>query len=154
MTIEKLSQTILAILPQKPPFRFLDRIIAVDETSIVGEYTFKEDEYFYEGHFPGNKVTPGVIQIEAMAQTAVVAYGIYLLQQEDAGNPRDYLTVFTDVQAEFFKEVKPGAKVTIRGEKIFWRRRKLRCKAFLYLANGELAAEATLSGLGVKHGAS
>ncbi|MDQ3230519.1 MAG: hypothetical protein M3Q07_01770, partial [Pseudobdellovibrionaceae bacterium] len=64
---EKFSR-ILALVPQQKPFRFVDRIIEVDEQRIVGQYQFREDEWFYRGHFPGNPVTPGVILVECMAQ--------------------------------------------------------------------------------------
>src|SRR5512137_2288214 len=74
-------ETILQILlniPQQHPFRFIDEILELDEEHIVGAYRFREDEYFYPGHFPGQPITPGVILIETMAQTGVVAFGLYL----------------------------------------------------------------------------
>ncbi len=145
-----LRETVLAFVPQKEPFRFIDRIIELTDSGITSEYTFRPDEWFYRGHFPGRPVTPGVIQIEAMAQTAVVAYGIYLVLSEGQ-DPKKLLTVFTDVQAEFHREIKPGTKVILRGEKIFWRRQKLRSRATLLLEDGTVAAEATLSGIGVQH---
>lgn len=143
------SERVLSLVPQQAPFRFIDRILEIDENHIVGQYTFKEDEFFYRGHFPGRPVTPGVILIETMAQTSVVALGIYLMLKEGHEDPGKFLTVFTEVNAEFIKEVKPGDQVTIKAERLFWRRRKLKSKAEIYLANGELAVTATLSGLGV-----
>lgn len=148
------SDKIMGQLPQQPGFRFLDRVTQISDTDITGEYTFDPELSFYRAHFPGRPVTPGVILVESMAQTAVVAMGIYLLMREAETNKdlktEDYLTLFTECQAEFLKEVPPGEKVKIRGEVVFWRRRKLRSTAMLYLANGELAATATLSGMGVK----
>lgn len=149
LSTEELSQQILDRLPQKNPFRYLDRIIEIDQERIVGQYTFKQDEWFYQGHFPGQPVTPGVILIEAMAQTSVVALGIYLLMA-GGEDPDEYLTMFTDVDAEFYKEVKPGSVINVKAEKLFFRRKKLKAKADLYLEDGTLAASATLSGLGVK----
>lgn len=152
--IEDISARILTLLPQQAGFRFLDRVREVDGSHIVGEYRFDPSLAFYQAHFPGNPVTPGVILIETMAQTAVVAMGIYLLMLEQEKNPafdpKDYLTMFTDCSAEFLKEVPPGETVTIRGERVFWRMRKLRSTASLFLSNGDIAATATLSGMGVK----
>ena len=148
------SDKILSKLPQQPGFRFLDKITQVSDTDITGEYTFDPELSFYRAHFPGKPVTPGVILIESMAQTAVVAMGLYLLMREAETDPKlntdEYLTMFTECQAEFLKEVLPGEKVKIRGEVVFWRRRKLRANAMLYLSNGDLAATASLSGMGVK----
>ena len=59
---------VLAALPQKEPFRFLDEIVELDDEHIVARYTFREEADFYRGHFPGNPITPGVILIETMAQ--------------------------------------------------------------------------------------
>ncbi len=59
---------ILALVPQQEPFRFIDEIVSIDEEKIVGAYRFREDAFFYRGHFPGNPITPGVILIETMAQ--------------------------------------------------------------------------------------
>jgi len=154
LNIEQTSKLLLDILPQQPGFRFLDRVIEIDDQRIVGEYTFDPSLDFYKAHFPGNPVTPGVILIEAMAQTCVVAMGIYLFLKEAEKNPefdpRNYLTLFTECSMEFLKEVKPGERVTIKGEKQYWRFKKLRSSAALYLSNGELAATGTLSGVGVK----
>lgn len=154
METHALSSEILALIPHGPGFRFIDRITEVSENHIVGQYTFDVNAPFYPHHFPGNPVTPGVILIETMAQTAVVAHGIFLListlANQPTENPKDYLTMFTECNAEFHKEVPPGETVTVRGERIYWRLKKLRSKASLYLSNGELAATATLSGIGVK----
>lgn len=147
--IAAVSERVLSLVPQQAPFRFIDRILEIDEERIVGQYTFKQDEFFYRGHFPGRPVTPGVILIETMAQTAVVSLGIYIMLREGHEDPGKFLTVFTEVNAEFLKEVKPGDQVTIKAERLFWRRRKLKAKAEIYLPNGEIAVTATLSGLGV-----
>jgi 3-hydroxyacyl-[acyl-carrier-protein] dehydratase len=149
-TDREIFDLLLELVPQKEPFRFIDQIVSVSDEKIVAKYTYKPDEWFYPGHFPGNPITPGVIMIETMAQTAVVAFGIYLMLKEGTFRPNEYLTVFTDVVGEFAKQVKPGETVTIEGERIFWRRMKLKSKANLYLGDGSLVASATLSGVGVK----
>ncbi len=106
---------LLELLPQREPFRFVDEILEVDEEHIVARYTFRPDADFYRGHFPGNPITPGVLLIESMAQTGVVALGIYLVAtREGLDNVHRFLTVFTDVSAEFSGVVGPGDTVTIR----------------------------------------
>ena len=74
--------TLLELLPQQEPFRFIDEILEVDEEHIVARYTFRPEADFYRGHFPGNPITPGVLLIESMAQTGVVALGIYLVARQ------------------------------------------------------------------------
>jgi 3-hydroxyacyl-[acyl-carrier-protein] dehydratase len=143
---------VLALLPQQAPFRYVDEILELDEKHIVGRYTFKPTEFFYAGHFPGKPVTPGVILLECMCQIGVVCQGIYLvgmdLPPEEHNN---WLTLFTDAQVEFSKSVLPGDTVTVKGELEFWRRKKLRAKVSMYLADGTLAANCTAAGIGVKN---
>jgi 3-hydroxyacyl-[acyl-carrier-protein] dehydratase len=55
-------------LPHRKPFLFVDNIIFADDKTIIAEHAWTRDEYFFEGHFPGFPVVPGVILIEAMAQ--------------------------------------------------------------------------------------
>lgn len=145
---------ILALLPQQEPFRFVDEIVEVGEDRIVSRYTFRPEADFYRGHFPGNPITPGVLLIEAMAQTGVVALGIAILARERGVEAvRSVLTVFTDVSAEFSGVVRPGDTVTVRARKVFFRRMKLRSEAEMRLADGTLVASATLAGVGVDAGA-
>ena len=143
-------QEVLDLVPQQNPFRFIDEIMALDEDHIVGRYTFKQDESFYAGHFPGKPVTPGVILLETMAQTGVVAYGLYLLSLKlDRSELGNWLTLFSDAEVEFSRPVFPGEQVTITANKVFWRRMKLKAKVEMHNAAGELVANCVISGMGV-----
>jgi 3-hydroxyacyl-[acyl-carrier-protein] dehydratase len=143
---------LLKLLPQQKPFRFVDEITEVDATHIVGKYTFRPDEFFYPGHFPGNPVTPGVILLECMCQIGVVLQGIYLVGIElPPEQHHDWLTLFSDAQVEFLKSVLPGDTVTVRGDLEFWRRKKLKARVTMHLPDGTLAATATASGIGVRN---
>jgi len=143
-------EEVLALVPQQKPFRFIDKIISLNENQIVGQYTFREDEGFYAGHFPGKPVTPGVILLETMAQTGVVAYGLYLLSlQLDRSELSQWLTLFSDAEVEFSRPVLPGEQVTVTAQKVFWRRMKLKSKVDMHNAAGELVAQCVISGMGV-----
>jgi 3-hydroxyacyl-[acyl-carrier-protein] dehydratase len=143
-------EQVLDLLPQAEPFRFVDEILEVDEDHIVARYTFRPDAEFYRGHFPGRPVTPGVLLLESMAQVSVVALGIYLIALE-AGEAavQRHLALFTDAEVEFSGLVGPGARVTIRAEKVFFRRGKIRSRAEMTLDDGTVVCSATIAGMGV-----
>jgi 3-hydroxyacyl-[acyl-carrier-protein] dehydratase len=142
---------ILQMVPQQTPFRFIDEIIELSDEGIVASYTFKSDETFYAGHFPGNPITPGVILLEAMAQTGVVAYGIYLASREmKQSEIEKILTVFTEAEVEFSGLVRPGDRVIIRAKKKYFRRLKLKVEAEMTLENGDVVCTGSIAGMGVK----
>lgn len=147
-------QTILQAIPQQPPFRFIDDILSMDESSIVGTYRFREDEYFYKGHFPGEPITPGVILLETMAQTGVVAFGIHLLLTAGAMTLEEikrFVTLFTFMESvEFSGMVRPGERVIVRGEKIYFRKMNLKVRAQMERENGEPICSGIVAGMAVK----
>ena len=153
MSFSLTAEEVLSIIPQQKPFRFIDRIVSIDDARAVGEYTFRSDESFYAGHFPGDPVTPGVILIETMCQTGLVALGIYLLGLEA---PKDEVaqtvTLFTEAEVEFERVVRPGETVRVTAEKLYWRRRKLKSNVVLTLADGTPVAKGTVAGMGVRRG--
>lgn len=147
---QDLHERILQALPQKKPFRFVDRIVEVDSERICGQYHFQANESFYAGHFPGNPVTPGVMLLECMAQIAVNAHSLYQLLHEGSDLSQQDLKIvplFTDVRADFMKTVGPDTTVTVKGEKLYWKQRKLKSKVSLYLPDGELAVQSELAGM-------
>ena len=144
-------EEVLARVPQQDPFRFIDGIDALDEDHIVGNYRFPEDADFYGGQFPGNRITPGVLLIETMAQTGVVAFGLYLLSLQEGGRDEveKLLTIFTEANVEFSGMVRPGQRVVTTAHKDMFRRRKLRARVEMRLDDGALVASGTVAGMGV-----
>lgn len=91
------------LLPHRPPFLLVDKIVEIDEESIVGIKNVTMNESFFVGHFPDEPVMPGVLQIEAMAQIG----GLFCLNSID--NPKDYLTFFMTIDnVKFKRKVVPG----------------------------------------------
>lgn len=143
-------EEVLAAVPQREPFRFIDAIHELDDAHIRASYRFRPEADFYRGHFPERPVTPGVLLIEAMAQAGVVALGIYLLALEESPEALDrYLTVFTEASVEFAEGVPPGDTVMTTGRKVFFRRHKLRTEVEMRRADGRVVASGVLAGIGV-----
>lgn len=94
---------IKSILPHRPPFLLIDKIVEMTENSCVGVKSVTMNEPFFEGHFPDEPVMPGVLQVEAMAQ----AGGVLVLST--VPNPQDYTTLFLKIdQVKFRQKVVPG----------------------------------------------
>ncbi|HIF22431.1 MAG TPA: beta-hydroxyacyl-ACP dehydratase [Gemmatimonadetes bacterium] len=143
-------EEVLAMLPQKEPFLFVDEVVEVSSDHIVARFTFREDHDFYRGHFPDRPVTPGVILLESLAQVGVVALGLYLIARDQGREAvLDALALFTDANIEFTGLVSPGDRVTIRATKVFFRRGKIRSEAEMTLDDGTVVCSGTISGLGV-----
>ncbi len=139
---------ILNKIPYNKPFLFVDELVSVTENRAEGTYTFKEDEYFYAGHFKDNPVTPGVILVECMAQIGLVCLGIFLLKEtfEEKLDENTQIALSSQ-QVDFYKPVFPLEKVTVISEKEYFRFHKLKCKVKMLNEAGELVAKGTISGM-------
>ncbi len=130
---------ILNILPHRPPFLFVDKILEMGEDYIVGVKNVTMNEPFFVGHFPGDPVMPGVIQIEAMAQTS----GILLLTA--VPDPENYLTLFLKIEeAKFRKRVEPGDTIVFYSKLIKPVSRGIGYMHGIAYVNGKVVTEAKM----------
>ena len=128
-----------AVIPHRPPFRFVDEIVDIDPgIRAVGRLEITGDEWFLQGHFPGNPIVPGVIMVEACAQVAAVCALTHPDHQGKFG-------VFAAIdETRFTRIVRPGdvLDMTIVMERL--RMRLGRCSATIAVG-GEQAVKATLT---------
>jgi len=110
---------IMAILPHRYPFLLVDKVLEVEQGKrIVAIKNVTMNEPFFQGHFPGHPVMPGVLIIEAMAQVAAIM--AYLASGSDADDKVSYFMAIDN--ARFRKPVKPGDTLRIEVETIFHKR--------------------------------
>ena len=130
---------ILEMLPHRYPFLLIDRITEC----VPGQYSkgYKNvsfNEPFFQGHFPGNPIMPGVLQVEALAQTAAP---ILMLMEQYKGR----LTLFAGVDGAKFKNiVRPGDKLEMETEIIKMKGPIAKCSGRSFV-DGKLCLEATLT---------
>ena len=131
------AQRLLATLPHRYPFLLVDRILEVTETGAIGIKQVSFNEWFFQGHFPGQPVMPGVLIVEALAQVGAVAL---LSRSEHAGK----VPFFAGIDGvRFRRPVVPGD--TLRLEVELTRLRASVGKGQgRALVDGQLAAEAEL----------
>lgn len=103
------SNQISAMLPHRYPFLLVDKVIQIDQESITGIKNVTINEPFFQGHFPGNPVMPGVLQVEALAQTAGV------LALNNVEEPSNYWLYFLGIdECRFKKMVQPGDTLMLK----------------------------------------
>lgn len=119
-----LYRSIIERLPYHAPFLFVESLETVRSNYIEGTYLFKEDEFFYTGHFVDNPVTPGVILLECMGQIGLVSQVIFLTRIYSSNE--GFQIQLCDLKAEFFKPVLPNTRVTVKGTVKSFRAGKLR----------------------------
>lgn len=125
-TFDGSKEAILAAIPHRPPFLFVDEIREWSDEEIVCAYRFKEDEFFFAGHYPGAPIVPGVVLCEAAMQAGAIFTSRLIAAQEaenaengedgQAGEPgvelKPVVGRINDV--EFKRIVRPGETVELR----------------------------------------
>ena len=131
---------IMKILPHRPPFLLVDKILEISDKHIVGLKNVTMNEEFFKGHFPERPIMPGVLQIEAMAQ----AGGVLILNT--VSDPENYLTFFAKIEnAKFKYPVVPGDTLIFKCELLSPLKRgivHMKARAFV---DGKLTSEAELT---------
>lgn len=130
---------IMELLPHRYPFLLVDRILEIQGTrKIVGLKNVTINEPFFQGHFPGHPIMPGVLIVEAMAQTG----GLLLMEQVKERHNK--VVYFMSLDAvKFRKPVVPGDQLRMEVELLQFRGKIARMKG-VALVEGQVAAEAEM----------
>jgi 3-hydroxyacyl-[acyl-carrier-protein] dehydratase len=134
----------LRLLPFEKPYRFVDELLELDEHHAVARYTFRTDEFFYEGHFPDRPVTPGAMLGEAAAQV-VLALGLFLAKVKNKEDLKPFFLSSSELR--FKRIVLPGDTILIDVRKEYFRFGKLKARIQINDPEGARICQGAISGL-------
>jgi len=107
-----LIEEIKKVIPHRYPFLLVDRVLDINEDKITAVKNVTVNEEFFNGHFPGQPIMPGVLQVEALAQA-----GAILLMKQKVEDPENNLMVFTGIKnCKFRRQVVPGDQLKLEVE--------------------------------------
>ena len=130
------KEQIMEILPHRPPMLLVDEILEMDENHVVGALHLTGDEFFFQGHFPGNPIMPAVFRLEALAQAA----SFCLLVDRGAEGALGFLTGID--KAKFRRQVAPGETLDLKA-RIVKASSRLCVAEVEASVDGQLCAQAT-----------
>ena len=137
------AKQIETIIPHRGNMRLVDEIREYSDTSAVGVKYVRDDEFWCDGHFPGNPIMPGVLQIEALAQTACYV-AFKRVSPEERDNMLGYFTTMERIK--FSHMVHPGDKLELHVE-LLMTKMKLHKFHGIALVGGKKVAEATFTAI-------
>lgn len=137
------AKEIEQIIPHRGNMRLVDEIREYNDTSAVGIKYVRDDEFWCDGHFPGNPIMPGVLQIEALAQTACYV-AFKRVSPEERDNMLGYFTTMERIK--FSHMVRPGDKLELHVE-LLMTKMKLHKFHGIALVGGKKVAEATFTAI-------
>ena len=132
MDVEEIKK----LIPHRYPFLMVDRVLELEEGKITAVKNVTANEEFFNGHFPGAPIMPGVLQVEALAQC-----GCIMMMKQKVSDPESTLIVFTGIKnAKFRRQVVPGDQLRLQVEFIDHRRNFITMKG-VATVNGEVSCE-------------
>ena len=137
------AKQIESVIPHRGNMRLVDEILEYSDTHAVGVKYVRDDEFWCEGHFPGDPIMPGVLQVESLAQTACFVAFARLSEEER----KDMLGYFTTMEKiKFTHMVRPGDKLELHVELLMT---KMRLHKFhgVAMVDGKKVAESTFTAI-------
>jgi 3-hydroxyacyl-[acyl-carrier-protein] dehydratase len=136
-------EQILALLPHRPPFLLVDDVVELEPgRRCVARRTLRDDDFWFAGHFPGNPVMPGVLIVEALAQTATLA--AVTAAQDEGSSMHGKIGLFAGIDKVRFKRVvRPGDTLRLEAELLAMHGPVGKCKV-LASVDGQMACRGEL----------